>query len=134
MKAPCTAFVLAASALAYTGCTTPQFRSQKREQDAQAARTMRHLVALEHRYHERNGRYAAVFAELGDALPRVSGEQGCASGYCYLVKLTTTGYELRAWPEKQGESGYRSFFADKTRVLRFTAQSRQADASDEALQ
>jgi hypothetical protein len=126
-------FLIAALMFADGGCIAVQYPSRQREQDADAARMMRRLAVEEGRHYERHGHYSAEFSDFAGGIIRGKGPESCIDGYCYLVSLTSTGYELRGWPERSGESGYRSFFSDESGLLRFTTKRRQADSSDEVL-
>ena len=93
---------------------------------------MRLLVTREKRYYEEKGQYAGTFADLQPPVEtelQFTGRDGCSNGYCYSLKVAGPGYELRAWPDKWGKSGYRSFYADKEGI-RFTLEHRFANSGD----
>lgn len=114
-----------------TACVHLEYPARKRKQDADAARWMRTLASRQIDYYSSHGRYARSFSELSEAGP-IDRQQFCTGGYCYSLKPMESGYEMRAWPEKRGESGYRSFYLDQTGLLRFSLGT-QAGPSDEIL-
>jgi hypothetical protein len=114
-------------------CIAVQYPSQKRAQDLRAAATVRRLVVLEEEFYRRKGRYTESFSDLGAELSGPIGKAICTGGYCYSVALSKVGFEVRSWPEQRGKSGYRSFYADATQVVRFTVEARPASVMDEPL-
>ena len=115
-----------------SACVQVQFPSRKREQDMQAAINVRVLVNREKRYYEEKGQYAGSFADLQPPVEtqlQFQGRGGCSNGYCYSLSVAGSGYELRAWPEKWSESGYRSFYADNEGI-RYTLEHRFANSGD----
>jgi len=117
-----------------TACIAVDYPSKRRAQDAQAARALRSVAALENSYRARTGRYTERFADLGRPLQDIPGQRGCAAGYCYELALTANGFEARAWPETLGESGYRSFYVDQSGVVRYTVKSARASSHDHVLE
>jgi len=121
--------------LAAAGCIQIELETPTEAQDAHARANVIVLVARESAYRERFGRYAATFGELQppvDTQLPFGGYEGCSRGYCYALKGTESGYELRAWPQEWRRSGHRSFYADETGIVRYTAQTRLADRGDVA--
>ena len=115
-------------------CVQVQIRGNKREQDHEAWVTMHTLISSENTYFERARRYSGKFNEL--ILPKplslnLKSSEGCISGYCYRLSLSSDGYTIVGWPQYWEKSGYRSFYADQTGLMRFTLEPRVATASDE---
>jgi len=119
-------------ALNTAACVAVEFRTQKRSQDVKAGSNMRLLVQLQEGCRARVGRYATTFGEL-QLPPRMGlhfdGAEGCGYGYCYLLTTDLAGYELWAWPDQRA-SGYRSFYADQSGIVRYTTEFRKADNRD----
>jgi hypothetical protein len=113
-------------------CVQVQIPSRKRRQDMQAAINMHVLVNREEQYHKEKGQYAGTFADLQppvETQPQFPGPDGCSNGYRYSLEVSGSGYELRARPDKWGESACRSFYADKESI-RYPLEHRFADSRD----
>jgi hypothetical protein len=113
-------------------CVQVQIPSRKRRQDMRAAINMHVLVSREEQYHKEKGQYAGTFADLQPPVEtqlQFLERGGCSKGYCYSLEVSGSGYELRAWPDKWGESGSRSFYAAKEGI-RYTLEHRFADSRD----
>jgi hypothetical protein len=128
-----TGLLIAVLANTTVSCVSAQYPSRKREQDAEAGRTMRRLISLEFSYRAEHKSYAGLFSELPYEPLANGGSTPCAHGYCYSLNLVRDGFELRARPEKRGESGYRSFYSNQTGGVRFTTEMRDANANDDVL-
>ena len=114
-------------------CMSVQIRSQRRDQDAHAAQTVRAIVENQRLYHLQKGRYAARLSDLD--IPNMQNSNDPQQpvhlrGYCYLLKLSKEGYEVEAWPEIADQSGYRSFYGDNTGLITFTLKWRAAGPND----
>ena len=93
---------------------------------------MRRLITSESNYHVHTGRYSQSLSELDRDLAQRKAPNGCLRGYCYRLRVTVGGYEIEAWPERP-ESGYRSFYANESGVLRYSVGSQMATVKDAPL-
>lgn len=119
--------------LCQLACIAVQYSSPKRAQDADAAKRTLEVTVLQASFASSRGFYARSFADLEAHFSRSSGSRAELDGYQYEMNITPSGYDLKSWPIDRN-SGYRSFFADETGVVRFAMFPKMAGPSDQPLQ
>lgn len=119
-------FVLFAS-----GCTILEQRLQANESSAiETVRSLNNALAAQK---VQSGAYAQSVSALGNAVPRelACGDAKCPyHGYSFEYRANGAKYVVIARPNKFGNTGRRSFFADESGVIRFTADDRAATLED----
>lgn len=114
--------------------------------ESSAVGSVRTIITAQDEYariHADKG-FASSLAELGpkpgDALIDDVLASGRRSGYVFLLTTAPpdpsghiTHYSVTARPKEYGKYGKRCFFADESRVIRFTAEDRAPTAQDPAL-
>jgi hypothetical protein len=96
---------------------TPQVPQVNAANEMAALGRLRSLASAEARFNLENGRYGTL-----DELIRENHvsdpSDGRLSGYRFDIRVTPSGFEITAVPERYGISGKRSFYTDESNVLR----------------
>jgi hypothetical protein len=104
--------------VSFTGCLTVRDKFP----EAVAIKNLRAIQSAESLFFRTNSRYARGdeldFASRGLLEGPIDHSQS-ADKYQYVLELTTTGYDVKAWARSgQWERGLHSFCADQTRSVR----------------
>lgn len=114
-----------------SGCTLLEQRLQANESSAiEAVRSLNNALAAQRL---QSGAYAKSVSALGAAVPN---ELTCRDvkclyhGYNFEYRANGSKYVVIARPNKFGNTGRRSFFADESGVIRFTTEDRAPTLED----